>query len=173
MENQDIPVLVIQLVTNVAGNVIIHLHPIKINIYILYYIYTYMHPESKIHGANMGPTWGRQDPGGPHVGHMKFVIRMAPDYSDKNREPVLKDRWCFLFCGVGYPTGLFQTFNNRTMTNAQGDTMHGANRRSMHEDIQYLNTWQQILNTGRCHNNMVQRVSGCLFKIFSRKFTMF
>ena len=22
----------------------------------------------------MGPTWGRQDPGGPHVGHMNFVI---------------------------------------------------------------------------------------------------
>ena len=23
--------------------------------------------DSKINGANMGPTWGRQDPGGPHV----------------------------------------------------------------------------------------------------------
>ena len=22
---------------------------------------------SKVHGANMGPIWGRQDPGGPHV----------------------------------------------------------------------------------------------------------
>ena len=22
----------------------------------------------------MGPSWGRQDPGGPHVGHIKFVI---------------------------------------------------------------------------------------------------
>ena len=25
-------------------------------------------PDSKVHGAYMGPTWGRQDPGGPHVG---------------------------------------------------------------------------------------------------------
>ena len=25
-------------------------------------------------GANMGPIWGRQDPGGPHVGPMNFVI---------------------------------------------------------------------------------------------------
>ena len=25
-------------------------------------------PDSKVHGANMGPIWGRQDPGGPHVG---------------------------------------------------------------------------------------------------------
>ena len=30
---------------------------------------------SKFYGANMGPTWGRQDPGGPHVGPMNFAIR--------------------------------------------------------------------------------------------------
>ena len=33
-----------------------------------------LYPDSKVHGANMGPNWGRQDPGGPHVGHMNFVI---------------------------------------------------------------------------------------------------
>ena len=27
-------------------------------------------PDSKVHGANMGPIWGRQDPDGPHVGPM-------------------------------------------------------------------------------------------------------
>ena len=31
-------------------------------------------PDSKVHGANMGPTWGRQDPGGPHVGPMNLAI---------------------------------------------------------------------------------------------------
>ena len=31
-------------------------------------------PDSKIHGANMGPICGRQDPGGPHVGPMIFAI---------------------------------------------------------------------------------------------------
>ena len=31
-------------------------------------------PDSKVHGANMGPMWGRQDPGGPHVGPMNFAI---------------------------------------------------------------------------------------------------
>ena len=30
-------------------------------------------PEIKVHGANMGPIWGRQDPGGPHVGPMNFA----------------------------------------------------------------------------------------------------
>ena len=31
-------------------------------------------PDSKVQGAYMGPTWGRQDPGGPHVGPMILVI---------------------------------------------------------------------------------------------------
>ena len=30
--------------------------------------------DNKVHGANMGTTWGRQDPGGPHVGPMNFDI---------------------------------------------------------------------------------------------------
>ena len=30
--------------------------------------------DSKVHGANMGPIWGRQDPGGLHVDPMNFVI---------------------------------------------------------------------------------------------------
>ena len=34
----------------------------------------YTNPDSKIHGANMGRIWGRQDPGGPHVGLMNFAI---------------------------------------------------------------------------------------------------
>ena len=41
------------------------LHPIK---------YADSHPDSKVHGANMGPIWGRQDPAGPHVGPMNFAI---------------------------------------------------------------------------------------------------
>ena len=31
-------------------------------------------PDSKVYGANMGPIWGRQDPGGPHVGPVNFAI---------------------------------------------------------------------------------------------------
>ena len=31
-------------------------------------------PDSKVHGANMGPIWGQQDLGGPHVGPMNFAI---------------------------------------------------------------------------------------------------
>ena len=41
------------------------------------------YPDSKVDGANMGPIWGRQDPGGPHVGPMYFaiwVLYMDPEY---------------------------------------------------------------------------------------------
>ena len=31
-------------------------------------------PDSKVHGGNLGPIWGRQDPCGPHVGPMNFAI---------------------------------------------------------------------------------------------------
>ena len=33
-----------------------------------------VYPDSKVHGANMGSIWGRQDPGGSHVGPMNFAI---------------------------------------------------------------------------------------------------
>ena len=33
-----------------------------------------MDPDSNVHGANMGPISGRQDPGGPHVGPLNFAI---------------------------------------------------------------------------------------------------
>ena len=39
-------------------------------------------PDNKVHGANMGPIWGRQDPGGPHVGPMNFAIWDAIKYLD-------------------------------------------------------------------------------------------
>ena len=30
--------------------------------------------DSKVHLANMVPNWGRQNPGGHHVGHMNLAI---------------------------------------------------------------------------------------------------
>ena len=37
------------------------------------------YPDSKVHGANMGPIWGRRDPDGPHVGPMNFAIWVYTD----------------------------------------------------------------------------------------------
>ena len=36
-----------------------------------------LNPDSKIHGANMGPTWVLSAPDGPHVGPMHLAIRVV------------------------------------------------------------------------------------------------
>ena len=40
------------------------------------------YPDSKVHGTNMGPICGGQDPGGPHVGPMSFVIWLVQNCSN-------------------------------------------------------------------------------------------
>ena len=37
------------------------------------------YPDGKVYGADMGPIWGWQDPGGPHVGPMNFAIWIVLD----------------------------------------------------------------------------------------------
>ena len=37
----------------------------------------YHFPDSKVHGANMGPTWVLSAPDGPHVGPMNLAIRVG------------------------------------------------------------------------------------------------
>ena len=36
-----------------------------------------LYPDSKVHGANMGPTWVLSAPEGPHDGHMSLAIRVG------------------------------------------------------------------------------------------------
>ena len=40
-------------------------------------------PDNKVHGANMGPIWGRHDPAGPRVGSMNFVIWVCIESTHK------------------------------------------------------------------------------------------
>ena len=59
------------------------------------------YPDSKVHGANMGPIWGRQDPGGPHVSPMNFAIWVAllPKFSTSERRLTFHRCWNhFNFC---------------------------------------------------------------------------
>ena len=35
-----------------------------------------IYPDSKVHGANMAPIWGGEDPGRPHDGPMNLAIRV-------------------------------------------------------------------------------------------------
>ena len=40
----------------------------------MYFSTAYNDPDSKVHGANMGPTWVLSAPDGPHVGPMNLAI---------------------------------------------------------------------------------------------------
>ena len=44
-------------------------------------------PDSIVYWANMGPSWGRQDPAGPHVGPMNLVIWDDLEISQKFQWP--------------------------------------------------------------------------------------
>ena len=59
-------------------------------------------PDSKVHGANMGPIWGWQDPGGSLVGPMNFAIWEATKSSEvcwhpkpNNKIPTLNILYCY------------------------------------------------------------------------------
>ena len=49
-------------------------------------------PDGNVLGANMGPIWGRQDPGGPHVGPMNLAIwdKMIALVTNTYRVPIYK-----------------------------------------------------------------------------------
>ena len=49
-------------------------------------------PDSKVHGAYMGPTWVLSSPGGPHVGPMNLAIRVA-FYKGGIKLPVWSHHW--------------------------------------------------------------------------------
>ena len=54
------------------------------------------YPNSNVHGANMGPIWGWQDPGGPHVGPMNLVVWVPftlQPYHCHIRATANKDSW--------------------------------------------------------------------------------
>ena len=52
-------------------------------------------PDSKVHGANMGPTWALSVPGGPHVGPMNLAIRVYLNVLSANLRP-----HCLLYIDV-------------------------------------------------------------------------
>ena len=51
-------------------------------------------PDGKVHGANMGPIWGRQDPGGPDVGPMSFAIWEVVAALSRNSSVFI---WCYIY----------------------------------------------------------------------------
>ena len=62
----------------------------------------------------MGATWGRQDPGGPHVGPMNFVILVPfplPHMRQRHPQPCCRSfNWSALIVGVSSATNDRTTF---------------------------------------------------------------
>ena len=38
---------------------------------------SHIYHDGKVHGVNMGPIWGQQEPGGPYVGPLNFAIWLS------------------------------------------------------------------------------------------------
>ena len=70
-------------------------------IYVAYnpsrYVWRKSYPDSKIPGANMGPTWVLSAPDGPHVGSRNLVIRVS----------IISDRVSHVSPPTTYPYLLF------------------------------------------------------------------
>ena len=61
---------------------------INYQFYGMYAQSTHAYPDSKVDGANTGPIWGRQGPGGPHVGPMNFAIWVINSIGTNNEDAV-------------------------------------------------------------------------------------
>ena len=46
---------------------------------VLPHYYYYYYPDSKVHGANVGPTWVLSAPDWPHVGHIYLALRVRTE----------------------------------------------------------------------------------------------
>ena len=49
--------------------------------------------DSKAYEGNMGPIWGWQDPGGPHVGPMNFAIWVIFVCQQKKSRDYVYGKW--------------------------------------------------------------------------------
>ena len=92
----------------------------------------YVNPESKVHGANMGPIWGRQDPGGPHVGPMNLAIWET--INTLRQLDLLHLNWTDIVWGC------CNTVN--TLQNTHNNTPH-----SSHVRVSFVSSMHDLLST--------------------------
>ena len=87
----------------------------------------FSHPDNKIFGANMGPTWVLSAPDGPHVGPINLAVRAVPSGSGlistlvQTQGLYHSDNTSFVFGAKPFPTNqniiyecyhcAFQTFH--------------------------------------------------------------
>ena len=79
-----------------------------------FYRCKYTYPDSKVHGANMGPTWVLSAPDGPHVGPIYFAIRVAAPLAHIFRKRVSYG-WYFRMSWIYYEDDSCKLYGNQTL----------------------------------------------------------
>ena len=111
-------------------------------------------PDSKVHGANMGPMWGRQDPDGPHVGPMILSGKIWEHYGHnqchKSRETpvphpkihrIESEMWTFLIrSSVLWDVGKVHFRICRTCTMRGTNTLITAKATTHMKSLSYCTT---------------------------------
>ena len=111
-------------------------------------------PDRKVHGANMRPIWGRQDPGGPHVGPMNFSIWeiikirseiLSPVFIFLSLQPDTYSMFLYdaLISWAQLATELMgnQTTPNATSVIRNGTLMFDSIRNRQFEGRSYIHSW--------------------------------
>ena len=75
-------------------------------------------PDSEHHGANVGPTWSSQDPGGPHVGHTNLAIWESKP-GVMSTIPSLTGSACYFYSSYLYNEWQWKSFIDKVV---QGET---------------------------------------------------
>ena len=102
------------------------------------YTYNETYPWQPSSWANMGPSWGRQDPAGPHVGPMNFAI------SDRLRRRNASNAY---FARERTVLSLF-VFNNSIHLNIEGLTLKYVGRYC------HLISWYLGLSSGKSNSSL-------------------
>ena len=100
-------------------------------------------PDSKVHGVNMGPIWGRQNSGGPHVGPMNFAIWgpsfwcYRPYFSQRSHNLQMKAVWPL----AGRRPTASSYIKSEPIQLWYDDRMTSCRKRDIYKELKKLDIW--------------------------------
>ena len=98
-------------------------------------------PDSKVHGANMGPTWILPAPDGPHVDPMNLAIRGGMELSENAVSPVAKVSCTMSPCPLSKASALNVVLIVSLMMNQYVKTCFGAETVSPFSSSRWRNSF--------------------------------
>ena len=141
-----------------------------------------LYPHSKVHGANMGSIWGRQDPGGPPwtllSGYSIFswvqftmIEAMALELKGCKPQNIFKRSQCDLFDMIHYTDKDFMlNWGGRFVKSIQVDPREYSTNIRMKIDFVFFWLYSRSLNS--CfHVNSVSGITACRIQLHNGSFT--